>query len=179
MKPLNVTPTQQKLLTTIVHRARSEQRLIKRARILLEYQESGSQVKVAAAEQVDRNTVAHWLKRWNQARASLDFWEEEYEQKRITRKAYERELEKLIGDEPRSGTRPTFTEAEKQQILAVAARPPEEEGVPVTHWTHQLLAQVVIRKKIVPRISASQVGRFLKEGHASTSSKPLLGTSQR
>jgi uncharacterized protein involved in tellurium resistance len=62
MNALNLTSTQQELVTTILHRTTSVQRLVKRARILIEYEKRGSQIKVAAAEKVDRDTVAHWLK---------------------------------------------------------------------------------------------------------------------
>jgi hypothetical protein len=54
----------------------------------------------------------------------------------------------------------------------------EDEGVPVTHWSHELLAQAVVGKGIVKTISAAQIGRFLKERSIATAPKPVLGTSQ-
>jgi putative transposase len=84
---------------------------------------------------------------------------------------YSQELEALLADAKRPGAPATFTEEQKRQILAVAARKPEDEGVPVTHWSHDLLAQRVIDKGIVKTISPAHIGRFLKECDAQASSQ--------
>jgi putative transposase len=83
---------------------------------------------------------------------------------------YAHAIATLLSDAPRPGAPATFTEAEIQQIIAVATRRPEDEGVPVTHWSHEMLAQTVMEKGIVKTISAAQIGRFLKAGHLATSS---------
>jgi transposase len=48
-------------------------------------------------------------------------------------------------------------------ILAVACEPPEKSGRPITHWTAHELADEVIKRGIVPSISVTQVGRYLRE----------------
>jgi putative transposase len=89
---------------------------------------------------------------------------------------YRRELETILADAERPGAPATFTEEQKQQIIAVATRKPEDEGVPVTHWSHELLAQTAVDKGIVKTISPAQIGRFLKEGRITTAPKSVLGT---
>jgi putative transposase len=84
----------------------------------------------------------------------------------------------LLSDAKRPGAPATFSEAQKQQIIALAASKPEDEGVPVTHWSHEILAQTVVDKGIVKTISAAQIGRFLKKGDSAASSQQVLGTSQ-
>lgn len=84
----------------------------------------------------------------------------------------------MLEDADRPGAPATFTESQKQQIIAMATRKPEDEGVPVTHWSHDLLARTVVDKGIVTSISPAQIGRFLKGSHAAASSEPILGTSQ-
>ena len=72
-------------------------------------------------------------------------------------------MERLLADAERPASPATFTEEQKRQIIAMATRKPEEEGVPVTHWSHDLLAKTVVDKGIVQTISPAQIGRFLKE----------------
>jgi putative transposase len=74
----------------------------------------------------------------------------------------------MFADAPRPGAPATFTEEDKQNILALAAEEPEKADVPVTHWTHILLAKAVVDRGIVPAISSSRVGIFLKESHIAT-----------
>ena len=45
----------------------------------------------------------------------------------------------------------------------MACEPPEKSGRPITHWTAHELADEVVKRGIVPSISASQVGRYLRE----------------
>ena len=48
-------------------------------------------------------------------------------------------------------------------ILALACEPPEKSGRPITHWTAKELADEAIKRGIVPSISVTQVGRYLRE----------------
>ena len=84
---------------------------------------------------------------------------------------YRRAIETVLSDAKRPGAPATFSEAQKQQIIAMAARKPEDEGVPVTNWSHEILAQAVVDKGIVQTISPAQIGRFLKERHTSAPSQ--------
>src|SRR5204862_1150768 len=91
---------------------------------------------------------------------------------------YRRKIEHLLCDAPRPGALPTFSEAQKQQIITLASETPEQAGVPVTHWSHGLLAQTATTKGIAQSISPAQVGRFLKGSHLTAAPQSLLGTSQ-
>ncbi len=42
-------------------------------------------------------------------------------------------------------------------------RAPEKSGRPITHWTAKELADEAIKRGIVPSISVTQVGRYLRE----------------
>ena len=48
-------------------------------------------------------------------------------------------------------------------ILALACKPPEQFGRPVTHWTAKELALEVIQQGIVSHISERTMGRLLEE----------------
>jgi putative transposase len=156
---LTLTPKQTQCLTEITRASTSPQRLVQRAGMILDYAQSSTSNQSAVAREVgvDRDTVRLWLSRWNSAQENLERLEAKFQAGEISAGLYRREIEHLLGDAARPGAPPTFSEAHKQQIIAMASETPEQAGVPV-----ELLAQAVTTKGIVPSISAAQVGRFLK-----------------
>lgn len=171
MKKLTLTPKQTKLVTSLVHAKTSPQCIVLRASLILDYAESGSKSSVATKHSVGRDTVRRWCQRWLGFQEELDRLETENQAGTLSDTLYRREIEKILADTQRPGAPVTFTEAQKQQIIAVATRKPEDEGVPVTHWSHEILAQTAVDKGIVKTISPAQIGRFLKERRASASSE--------
>jgi putative transposase len=109
--------------------------------------------------------VRYWLSRWHSVQADLERLETACQAKQLSASMYRREIEHLLCDVPRPGAPPTFSEAQKQQIIALASQTPEQAGVPVSHWRNAILAQTVTTKGIAPSISPAQIGRFLKGGH--------------
>jgi putative transposase len=178
MKKLTLTPKQTKLVTNLVRASTSPQCVALRAGLILDYAESGNKSSVATKYSVGRDTVRRWCQRWQSYQTELDQLETENQAGTLSDTMYRREIETILADAERPGAPATFTEKQKQQIIAVATRKPEDEGVPVTHWSHELLAQTVVDKGIVKTISAAQIGRFLKERSITTAPKSVLGTSQ-
>ena len=178
MKHLTLTPTQSELVTSLVRASTSSQSVVQRGSLILEYAESGNVSHVASKHGVGRATVRRWCERWQSVQAELDRLETEYQAGTVSELRYRREIETLLADAKRPGAPATFSEAEKQQIIAMATRKPEDEGVPVTHWSHEILAQTVREKGIVKTISPAQIGRFLKGGHVTAPSQSVLGTPQ-
>lgn len=72
-------------------------------------------------------------------------------------------MEDVLSDAPRDGSTGTFTAEQVTQILATACEPAEQSGRPIDRWTHRELADEVIQRGIVPSISVSQIGRYLRE----------------
>ena len=177
-KKLILTKTQTKLVTDLVHASTSPQCVVLRSNLILEYAQSGNKSQVATKYAVGRDTVRRWCERWQKSQSELDRLEADYLARTMSLSKYARAIETLLSDAPRPGAPATFTEAEIQQIITVATRRPEDEGVPVTHWSHEILAQTVIEKGIVPSISAAQIERFLKGGHVAAPSQSVLGTPQ-
>ena len=46
-------------------------------------------------------------------------------------------------------------------MIAIACRAPKDLGVARNTWSHQSLREVLVRKRLVRRISTSEVGRIL------------------
>jgi putative transposase len=178
MKKLTLTPTQTKLLTNLAHARTSPQCLVLRSGLILDSAESGNKSSIATKHSVGRDTVRRWCQRWQRSQAELDRLEAENQAGTLSDTMYRREIETILADAERPGAPATFTEEQKRQIIALATRKPEDEGVPVTHWSHELLAQTVVDKGIVKTISAAQIGRFLKERGITAAPKSVLGTSQ-
>jgi putative transposase len=159
---LILTPKQSQCLSEITRASTSAQRLVQRASIILGKAQSSNQSAIAKAVGVDRDTVGLWLSRWESAQEDLSDLEAKFQAGELSTGLYRRKIEQLLCDAPRPGAPPTFTEAQKQQIIALASEEPSQAGVPVTHWSRELLAQTVPTKGIAPSISPAQVGRFLK-----------------
>lgn len=178
MKKLTLTPTQTKLVGDLANAKTSPQCIVLRARLILSAAQLGNKSWVASKYAVGRDTVRRWCQRWQSYQAELDRLESAYQADILSQTRYRREIETLLADAERPGAPATFTEEQKRQIIAVATRKPEDEGVPVTHWSHDLLAKPVVDKGIVKTISPAHIGRFLKERDPQASSKSVLGTSQ-
>lgn len=178
MEKLILTKTQTKLLTDCVRASTSPQRLVQRAGILLDYAQSGNKSLVASSYSVGRDTVRRWCERWQDCQTEREDLEAKYAAGSLSETMYRRALTHILTDAKRPGAPATFTEEQKRLIIAVATRKPEDEGVPVTHWSHDLLARTVVDKGIVKTISPAQIGRFLKTCRIATTPKPVLGTSQ-
>ncbi|WP_330217256.1 helix-turn-helix domain-containing protein [Paenibacillus durus] len=56
----------------------------------------------------------------------------------------------------------TFTEEQVVQIVAIACEDPKDCGRPISHWTPREVRDEAVKRGIVPAISVTQVGRFLK-----------------
>jgi len=169
--PVAVTTTelQQKALEQIAKSTRAAHAHVMRARIILRAHAGQRNVVIADELNCDRGTVKIWRGRWSEKQSTLAEAEGD-----VTEGGYRKLVEAALSDEARSGRPNTFTAEQLCQIIAVAVQPPEEYGCPVTHWTPQELAQVVIKEGIVNSISPRHVGRFLKGMRPETASVAIL-----
>jgi transposase len=165
---LQLTQNQQTGLTYITRQKTSSQRLVFRSHIILDYSRTGKKRTVAAMHNTSREAVSRWVKRWKDALEGLNLLEMQHSGGSITNVQYRKKLALLLADIPRPGPPPVFTEEDKRKILALSKEEPEKVGMPVTNWTHKLLAQAAVKRGIVKKISPAQLGRFLKQGSPQT-----------
>ena len=156
-RPIHLSPLQQELLQRLVHRTRSEQRLVKRGHIILEAGQGTSTTKIAHQRQVDYETVRRWRDRWYAAQSRLQGIEAASQPKLLSQA-----IEVLLADEHRPGAPATFTFEQFMQIMALACEKPEAAERPVSSWTPRELADEAIKRGIVTKISPRTVERFLK-----------------
>jgi hypothetical protein len=105
-----------------------------------------------------RAQVGLWRRRWADSFDSLVAIE-----CHESRAALLRAILDVLSDAPRSGGACLFTGEQVTQILAVACEPPENSGRPINRWTQRELKDEVILRGIVPSISESQIGNYLRE----------------
>ncbi len=155
---VTITERQHDLLETIHNAPTASSQLRQRAAIILWAFQKRDNAEIAAAVGLSRRQVSTWRRRW------ADAWERliriECTQ---THAALRRAVEQVLRDEPRAGSSGKFTPEQVVAILALACEPPEKSGRPITHWTAKELADEAIKRGIVPSISVTQVGRYLRE----------------
>ena len=139
-----LTESEKADLERLIRKHSSAQKLVKRARIiLLANGEKQSSQEIARQVGMNKCDVTRWTKRWME---------------RATESVEER-----LSDAPRSGRPDRITAEQWCKIIALACEPPEDHGLPITHWTHKELAQAVVRQDIVASISSSHIGTILKK----------------
>jgi transposase len=93
------------------------------------------------------DTVRSWRMRWiGLQAASLD----------------DLSVTERLTDVPRPGRPSQITAEQTCQIVALACEQPKER--PISHWTGREIADEVMRRGIVPKISARHAARIFKKG---------------
>ena len=145
--PVVVSERDRSQLETLVRQHRCPQQVALRARIVLAGA-AGEGVRESVRRLgAARSTVQHWRRRWPQSSGPLA---------------------ERLADAPRPGTPATFSAEQICAIVAMACEPPADSERPITHWTHQELADEALKRGIVASISPDSVGRFLEKRQTSS-----------
>lgn len=150
------------ILKDIQTDSKLEKRYHERSSIITTYFDLGKKSLTYESLNLQKLKVYRWLDRWSDSLFLREDFYEDFIEERISYSAYKKLIITLLKDKPRSGTPPTFSAAQREQIIALASMSPEEAGLPFTVWSNELLKQEAIHRKIVSSISARQIGRFLK-----------------
>jgi putative transposase len=142
--PVIVLPEQRAILERLVRTRSVSQQLALRARMILQVAD-GVRVRASARELgVWPKTVRYWCKRWRQAPEGQPVAER-------------------LADAARSGAPATFTAAQICAVVAMTCERPEDSDRPISQWSQREIADEVMRRGIIPRVSQRSVGRFLKK----------------
>jgi len=135
-----LTEEDRTVLWRIVRDGRSEQRVARRARIILAMEQEATTVDgVAEHFDVSRKTV------WALCRR------------------YEGRGLKAIYDAPRPGRPRSITSLQRVGVEQLACCTPAGVGLEMTHWSDRSLAQVAMQRGIVPHIAYSTVALILRQ----------------
>ncbi len=163
-----LTEPEKTFLDRLAARAKSEQRLALRAKILLALDQGHSVSAVARDLKIVRNTVKKWRDRWLAAQDRLTKAQQD------DQAAFEALALAVLDDAARKGRPADFTPEQITKIVVISCQPPEQSGRSITHWTHRELADEAIKRGIVAQISPRSAGRFLKRGRSQAASEPVL-----
>jgi putative transposase len=125
------------------------QQLALRARIVLLAADGCSTEAIARQLHVDGDTARQWRARWCASAGSPP----------AERRAAER-----LADAPKSGRPARIMPEQICQIIALACEVPADSDRPISQWSARELADEIVRRRIVDRISPRHAGRLLKSG---------------
>lgn len=147
---LALSEQEQKELEALVRRHSTPQQVALRGRMILAAAEGKNNSQIARELHVCVETVRSWRTRWIGLQAvSLQ----------------DLAVGERLWDIPRPGKPSHITAEQTCQIVALACEQPKER--PISHWTGREIAEEVMRRGIVPTISARHAARILKKGISS------------
>ncbi len=161
---------QKRILKKLSEGRTTEQQIAIRAKIVL-YSVAGKSKKAILRKLgVSESTVRRWRKRWRELSPELTQMLQDKGSSIKQDQLLKKRIEQILRDAPRSGKPPTITDAQNHEIVLLACMKPEEVGVPISDWTHEVLSREAIKRGIVESISTTQVWKILKKCRPSSSS---------
>ena len=154
-----LTKEQRSQLERLVRARTSGQQLAMRARIVLLAAEGLSTEEIARRLHLDVDTARQWRARWRASAGTP---------------LAERSVAERLADAPKSGRPARITPEQICQIIALACEIPADSDRPISQWSARELADEIMRRGIVARISPRHAGRLLKRGRPQAPPDPLL-----
>lgn len=142
-RQLRVTEEERSALEALIRAGSTPQNLADRCRIVLASADGRSLAAIARELGTWPQRVSRWRDRW-------------------LKTSPEDTIANRLADEPRPGSPGKFTAEQHCSIIALACEPPENCGLPFTHWSAPDLAREAVKRGIVEEISPRTVGRFFK-----------------
>lgn len=177
--PITLTERQHDILSRLVRASKTAQDVARRAQIILFAAEGKQNKEIREILSTTHNRVGRWRRRWAKAEEALLAAERLLDKGELSAPQMREVIVGVLSDSPRSGAPPTFSAEQIAAIFALACTPPEEVGVPISHWTSEALAAEAIKREIVPSISGRQVARFLKRSRNQAAPSSLLAEQRR
>ena len=142
-------------LEGLVRAHRTPQQVALRARIVLAAADGLNNTQIARQLGIDADTVRLWRMRW------LGFQDVSLDDLSLTER---------LTDAPKPGAPARITPEQVCQVVALACEAPEQFGRPISQWSSREIADEIIKRGIVDRISPRHAARLLKRGTSSPTS---------
>jgi len=161
---IDLTDAEQTQLEAFVRRHSTPQQLVLRAQIVLSAATGLNNAQVGRALAVTVDTVRLWRTRWAtlQAVPLADL-----------------PIAERLADAPRPGGPSRITPEQVCQIVALACAAPSVSGRPISQWSAAELADAIIQRGIVDRISPRHAARILKKRSQTPPDSVLVDPQQR
>ena len=162
--PLTVKPRIHSILERESKKDKISVSFKKRLLIILASIEGKSKYSIAEDLGVTKVMINQWRKRWSQSEPKI---EQAIQNGYSSRPLKDHEILKMIGeilrDKPRSGTPKRIILEAEELIVALACDKPENHGIQMSQWTHEMLAHVAKAEAFVDQISPRHIGNILKK----------------
>lgn len=144
---LSLSKEEREAVEKLVRRHSTPQQIAVRGRIVLAAADGKGTSEIAREVGLGVDRVREWRMRWIglQAVALADL-----------------PVEERLADLPRAGRPSDISAHQICQVVAMACEQPQER--PISHWTGREIADEVMRRGIVSRISPRHAARVLKKG---------------
>lgn len=144
---VKLSEEEQKGLEQLVRRHNVGQQIALRGRIIMAAGEGQTNSEIARNMAISINTAQRWRNRWAKAQAI----------------SYnDLSIEDRLQDRARPGAPSRITADQRCQIEALACEKPEKSGRPISQWTAREIADELMKRKIVEKISCRHAARLLK-----------------
>jgi transposase len=148
-EPIEVNEKARQDLEKVASRHTTGQQKAQRARIILKAAEGKNNAEIARELNQSIDMVRLWRRRWH-ALEPIGYED---------LSAAER-----LEDLPRPGAPARITLDQRCQMEQVACEAPEKAGRSISQWTGREIADELVKRGIVDRISARHAARLLKKG---------------
>jgi putative transposase len=156
---LSLSDEERQALEKLIKRHGAPQQLVLRARIVLAADGGKNNTQIARDLDIEVRAARRWRKRWLLLQP-------------IPLK--DLSIQERLEDLPRSGAPPRITADQRCQIEALACEDPEDSKRPISHWTGREVADEIVKRGIIDKISARHARRLLKRSRSQTPSDSLL-----
>jgi putative transposase len=149
---LRLSAVECEALESLARRHTTPQQIAQRARIVLAAADGLNHRQIARALGVSLDSARFWRRRWLSLQPiALD----------------DLAVADRLADAPRAGRPPRITDTQVCQIIELACAAPDRAGRPISQWTGREIAEELMARGIVDRISGRHAARLLKRGHCS------------
>lgn len=162
-KAIPMTALQKTLLEQEFRKRTTQKQFSTRIDLLLRASQGYSNSQISRDLGLTLPTVRSWRCRWESHYEQICAYEKGMGIQGLSSRNYLQVLLNHLRDLPLSCTRKIISMEEEQQIVALDSEKPQDYGIEMTDWTHEMLAKVAIARGIVEKISGRHVGNILKK----------------
>ena len=141
---IELKDTERQGLEALLRRGTLSQQIAMRARIILAAADGYNNRQIARALQIGLDQARHW--------------------RSLAGIADELSLSERLTDLARPGRPVRITAEQVCQIMALACEAPKDSERPISQWTGREVADEIVKRGILPRISSRHASRLLKRG---------------
>jgi putative transposase len=152
---IELTVDEHRELDALIRRHTTAQQIALRARMIMAAAQGQNNSQIARLLGVHVETVRLWRTRWLGMRAaSLE----------------DLPIAERLTDVPRPGAPARITAEQQCQVVELACAAPAQSGRPITQWSSREIADEIMKRGIIERISPRHAARLLKRGTSSRTS---------